>query len=57
MIILNFFSDVLELAFWFLLLLAVWKYDAFDKLPYWLQIALYGSAGLSGALGLAYQWL
>lgn len=52
----NFISDVFELVFWLFLLVAVWKYDAFGKLPIWLQITLYSSIGLSGLSGLIYQW-
>lgn len=52
----NFISDVFELIFWLFLIIAVWKYDAFGKLPVWLQITLYGSVGLSGVFGLIHRW-
>lgn len=53
----NLISDLFELIFWLFLIIAVWKYDVFDQLPYWLQITLYGSIGLSGITGLIHHWL
>ncbi|ATE85616.1 hypothetical protein PF617_gp31 [Salmonella phage St162] len=45
-----------NLVFWVFFVFAVWKYDVFDKLPYWLQIVIYGSLGVSGLSGLIYRW-
>lgn len=53
----TFISDLFELVFLVFLLVAIWKYDVFDKLPYWLQITLYGSLGVSGIVDILSRWL
>lgn len=48
----NFISDVFELVFWVLFLVAIWKYNVLSKLPGWLSIAIVSAMGASGIAGL-----
>lgn len=45
-------SNFFDLAFWLLMLPAIWKYNVFGKLPVWLQICLFTAMGVSGVSGI-----